>query len=163
MPDLPGFQLQRRAAPLPAAGDFDPWGGDLDALHAWRNFGGLNLDQAFRLFLENPLHYQEDFMFMGPAAFDHYFPVLDRHLREFRRGDEEDDGCAWILGAVMISQLEATIPRPLAPGTVMEIAGLAGFVIREIDRYAGGPDEQRRILAEWHEARRLAEARSPGN
>jgi hypothetical protein len=148
---------------LPAAEDFDPWGGDLDALHAWKSFGGLSLDRAHGLFLENPLHYQEDFMFMGPVAFDHYFPVIDRYLREFRTGDgDDDDGCAWILGDALVSQLETIAPRPLAPGTVMEIAGLAAFVIREIDRYAGEPDSQQRILAKWREASRLAEARHPG-
>jgi hypothetical protein len=150
---------------LPGPSDFDPWDGDLDALHAWKNFGGLSLDQAHRLFLENPAYYQEDFMFMGPVAFDHYFPVIDRYLREFRRADDDDDddGCAWILGAAMVSQLEISKPRPIATGTALEIADLAAFVIEEIDRFAGDPQVQRRIFGKWREARLLAEARRPGS
>lgn len=140
--------------------DFDPWGGNLDALHAWNNFGGLDLDPAYRLFLENPLRYQEDFMFMGPVAFDYYFPVVDRYLRGFRRdGEDHDDGCAWILGAAMVSQLETVTPRPLAADTALEIAALAAFVIGESDRFAGEPRGQRRILEEWRTASVLAVAR----
>lgn len=160
-----GFQLHRPKAPLPGATDFDPWSGNLDALHAWKNFGGLGLDPAYRLFLENPLHYQEDFMFMGPVAFDYYFPVVDRYLREFRRIVDDDDydgdgdGCAWILGAAMVSQLETVAPRPLAAGTAVEIASLAAFVIREIDRFAGEPRGQRRIMDEWSKASVLAVSR----
>ena len=71
-------------AKLPSEGDFDPYHGCLDAQCAWRNFGGLDLDSAYRKFCENPSYYQEDFMFMGPAAFTFYFPVVDRYLREIR-------------------------------------------------------------------------------
>lgn len=149
---------------MPGPSDFDPWSGNLDALHAWKNFGDLSLDQAHRLFLENPAYYQEDFMFMGPAAFDHYFPVIDRYLREFRRpdDDDDDDGCAWILGAAMVSQLETTTPRPIAIGTAMEIADLAAFMIAGIGRFATDPQGQGRILAKWREAKLLAEARCSG-
>lgn len=155
------FHLLRPKAPLPGQVDFDPWGGCLDALHAWENFGELSLDQAYRLFVENPGYYQEDFMFMGPAAFDYYFPVIDRFLREFRRADDDDldDGCAWILGAAMISQLESAKPRPIAAQTAAEIRGLAAFVIREIDRYASEAEAQRRILEPWRKADLLAAGR----
>jgi hypothetical protein len=160
MSESHGFHLHRAKAPLPGATDFDPWSGNLDARHAWKNFGGLGLDQAHRLFLENPHCYQEDFMFMGPVAFDYYFPVVDRYLREFRRADDAgDDGCAWILGAAMESQIETMNPRPLAAGTVMEISALANFVLSEIDRYAGEPRGHRRISAIWRKARRLADER----
>lgn len=150
---------------MPGPSDFDPWDGDLDALHAWKNFGDLSLDQAHRLFLENPAYYQEDFMFMGPAAFDHYFPVIDRYLREFRRADDDDDhdGCAWILGAAMVSQLETTTPRPIATGTTMEIADLAAFMIREIDRFAVDPHGETRILEPWRKAGLLAAERNAGH
>jgi hypothetical protein len=159
-----GFHLHRPKAPLPSASDFDPWDGHLDAIHAWKHFGGLSLNKAYRLFLENPLFYQEDFMFMGPLAFDCYFPVIDRYLREFRREDDDDDqdGCAWILGAAMVSQLETTTPRPIATGTAMEIADLAAFMTAQIDRFARDPQGQRRILGKWREACLLAEARRPG-
>jgi len=162
VPGSSASHLHRPKCPLPGPSDFDPWGGDLDALHAWKNFGDLSLDQAHRLFLENPAYYQEDFMFMGPAAFDHYFPVIDRYLREFRRADDDDDdGCAWILGAAMVSQLEISKPRPTATGTALEIADLAAFMIAEVGRFAVDPQGQRRIRGVWRDASDLAEARRP--
>jgi hypothetical protein len=161
-----GFHLERPKAPLPGLSDFDPIGGDLDALHSWKHFGGLNLDQAHRLFLENPLYYQEDFMFMGPGAFDYYFPVIDRYLRDFRSAvedDDDDDGCAWILGAAMVSHLENSKVRPITFGTAMEIAELAAFVTREIDRFAVTPPGQTRILEPWRKAGLLAAERNAGH
>jgi len=38
---------------------------DLDGFHAWKQFGGLNLQKAYEKFCEHPLCCQEDFMFMG--------------------------------------------------------------------------------------------------
>ena len=67
---------------LPTEKDFDPFEGNLDAQWAWKHFGGLSLDEAFNKFQENPLCYEEDFLFMGHKAFVFYFPVLDRYLRE---------------------------------------------------------------------------------
>jgi hypothetical protein len=81
---------------LPTERDFDPFG-DLDARHAWRNFGGLSVSEALRKFRENPIHYQEDFLFMGGRAFVFYFPVLDAFLREFRLSEQEDDSQAAII------------------------------------------------------------------
>lgn len=99
-------------------------------------------------------------MFMGPAAFDYYFPVIDRYLRDFRRGcDDDNDGCAWILGAAMVSHLENSKVRPIATGTAMEIAELAAFMIREIDRFAVTPPGQTRILEPWRKAGLLAAER----
>ncbi|MBL8820867.1 MAG: hypothetical protein JNL96_20010 [Planctomycetaceae bacterium] len=69
--------------PLPTEADFDPYGGDLDAQCAWRNFGGLTLDEATNKFRERPEIYQEDFMFMGGKAFAFYFPVVEAYLRNF--------------------------------------------------------------------------------
>ena len=80
--DQEQFFLRRRIAPPLCESDFDPVGGDLDAQYAWKNFGELTLKQAYDLFLTNPIHYQEDFMFMGGTAFDYYFPVIDRYIRQ---------------------------------------------------------------------------------
>jgi hypothetical protein len=160
--DSTAFPLHRPKAPLPGLSDFVPFDGDLDAINAWKHFGGLSLDQALRLFLENPLHYLEDFMFMGPTALDYYLPIIERYLRDYRRADDDDDdGCTWFLGAAMVSQLETNKPCPIATGTAMEIADLAAFVIEEVERFAGDPEGQRRILGKWREARHLAEARRP--
>jgi hypothetical protein len=75
---------------LPTESDFLEDHGCLDAQCAWKNFGGLTLDQAYERFCDNPLHYQEDFMFMGEPAFTFYFPVLDRYVREGIRDRDED-------------------------------------------------------------------------
>ena len=48
---------------LPSKEDFVPYG-TLDELRAWENFGGLSLDEAYDKLCENPLYYQEDFMWM---------------------------------------------------------------------------------------------------
>ncbi len=162
--DSSGFHLHRPKAPLPGLSDFDPFDGDLDAINAWKHFGGLSLDQALRLFLENPLHYLEDFMFMGPTALDYYLPVIDRYLRDYRRADDDDDdGCTWFLGAAMVSQLETSKPRPIATGTAMEIADLAAFVIGEIDRFAIDSLEETRILEPWRKVGLLAAERNAGH
>lgn len=44
---------------LPSERDFDPYGGDLDAQCAWRNFGGLTLEEAIRRFRERPEIYKK--------------------------------------------------------------------------------------------------------
>jgi hypothetical protein len=75
---------------LPTEQDFDPWGGDLDAQCAWRNFGGLAIDRAKAKFRENPLLYQEDFMFMGTKAFAYYFPVIEEYLRTIPDGIRDE-------------------------------------------------------------------------
>ena len=71
--------------------DFDPWGGQLDGQTAWRNFGELTIEGAFELFCTSPIIYVEDFMFMGPRAFTHYFPVIDRYVREVAPEDGETE------------------------------------------------------------------------
>ncbi len=70
------------AAILPTEQHFDPYGGDLDAQCAWRNFGGLTIEEAKVKFCEHPEIHQEDFMFMGGKAFAYYYPVIDSYLRE---------------------------------------------------------------------------------
>src|SRR5688572_21888562 len=66
---------------LPTRADFETAPGDLDQKVAWRHFGGKTLAEAYTLFCDNPLHYQEDFMFMGEGALRFYFPVIDQYLR----------------------------------------------------------------------------------
>ncbi len=93
---------------LPTVTDFDPYRGDLDAKCAWKNFGGLSLDQATEKFEESPETYQEDFMFMGAKAFAFYYPVIDRFLRKTveiapeLRGDRQ----SWILSQCIQKQFE---------------------------------------------------------
>ena len=67
---------------LPNQKDFYQSELNLDGHRAWKNFGGLTVDQAYEKFCENPNYYQEDFMFMGGPAFTFYFPIIDRYIRE---------------------------------------------------------------------------------
>jgi hypothetical protein len=152
--------LHRPPAPLPKAGDFDPWEGSLDAGHAWKNFGGLSLAQAHQRFLENPLARQEDFMFMGPKAFAYYFPVIDRYLREVLGKEPDDDCSAAILGSATAARLSDTA-HPAIQSIAREVAELAAHVIGNLTRYA--PDErlQKRILREWRKVEEAA-AELPG-
>lgn len=135
---------------LPSQKDFDPWGGNLDAQSAWQNFGGLDLDAAYRRFIENPSYYQEDFMFMGPRAFAFYFPVVDRYLREVRNDDplELGDSQAWILGEGVRSQIKESRSSVDAE-LFARIASLARYMLEHIHQYAHQPKDQKRVRASW--------------
>ena len=142
------FRLKRSGVLLPTASDFDPYGGGIDAYHAWKHFGGLSISQAFDLFTTNPLYYQEDFMFMGSKAFKYYLPVIDRYLHEIS-GDEESDGCeAAILGSGVVNQF-GWEDSALSGTTVAEIEQLSTFVLANLARYSPEHDEQQRIAIEW--------------
>ncbi|NLT71795.1 MAG: hypothetical protein GXX91_14050 [Verrucomicrobiaceae bacterium] len=133
---------------LPTKQDFDPFGGDLDAQCAWRNFGGLSIADALTRFRENPIHYQEDFMFMGGRAFVFYFPVLDTFLREFRLTGHEDDSHAAIIG----SGITAQFGWPTASHLIAihpAIRSLADYVCSQTHMLAAEPAEQRKIARDW--------------
>ncbi len=65
------------ASPLPTERDFNPLSDTTDAKCAWENFGRLSRVKAYERFLEHPLNFQEDFMFMGGVAFAYYYPVIE--------------------------------------------------------------------------------------
>ena len=151
--DNPGdsrFRLKRTAANLPVESDFDPFGGCLDARSAWRHFGRLSLQQAYDLFISNPLRYQEDFMFMGPRAFEYYLPVIDRYLREVP-GGEDLDGCeAAILGSGIGLQFDSN-DSALSKAAVSEIEDLSAFVRAHLARFSPETGEQGRIEEAWRQ------------
>jgi len=138
--------LTPRVAP-PTEKEFDPWG-CLDAQHAWRNFGGLTVTDALKKFRENPIHYQEDFMFMGGRAFVFYFPVLEAFLREFRLTEHEDDSQAAIIGSCVAAQFGWPTASYLLP-IHTAIRSLADYVCSHTDLLAADTDEQRRIARDW--------------
>ncbi len=133
---------------LPDPKDFDPTGCDLDAQRALQNFGGLTLDEALVKFRENPLGYQEDFMFMGPVAFAFYYPVIEQHLKGDLEADPYDDHQAWILahcikahfGENPSDSLRILIPR---------ILELASFVLSHIQRFGMTDANQQRVAKAW--------------
>jgi hypothetical protein len=151
---------------LPTEKDFDPWGGDLDAQSAWKNFGGLDLEQAYLKFCDNPLCYQEDFMFMGARAFQFYFPVVEKYFHEVKNDDDSVSGdsgdCqAWILGECLKTQLEQKellADHPL----LARINDLAAYVRGHLSQYSGSPADQAQINEVWLALEnRLAEIRRP--
>lgn len=133
---------------LPTQHDFDPWNENLDAQSAWKHFGGLTLDEAQARFQENPMYYQEDFMFMGPKAFAYFFPVIDQYLRNVPDADNFDDHESWILAQCVRMQFEgddlAPI-RPLAP----RVLDLADFIRKNIRRFGSDNTERQRVADAW--------------
>ena len=143
MPATPGNSL-------PTERDFDPWNGDLDAQCAWKHFGGLSLEEAHARFAENPLNYQEDFMFMGGKAFAFYFPVVENHLRNVPDADNFDDHEAWILAHCIRNQFEGdnlAHVRHLA----QRVMDLGGFVRGNIRRFGSDEGERQRVADAWTE------------
>jgi hypothetical protein len=145
---------------LPTEQDFDPFGGDLDAQHAWRSFGGLSIAEAVTLLRQNPIHYQEDFMFMGGRAFVFYFPVLDTFLREFRLTEHEDDSQAAIIGSCVAAQFGWPTASHLAP-IHSAIRSLADYVCSHTDLLAAEADEQRRIARDWQAVYSVLDSATP--
>ena len=135
------------SVPLPTEQDFDPHAGDLDAQSAWHHFGGLSVAEALAKFREDPLSYQEDFMFMGGRAFVFYFPVLDTYLREFRP-TECDDSWAAIIGSGVALQMTWPTAHFLLP-LHGAIRSLADYVCSHAELLATDPHEQSRIVQNW--------------
>jgi hypothetical protein len=142
---------------LPREPDFDQYNGDLDAQHAWKQFGGLTLEQAHKKFAENPIFYQEDFMFMGGTAFAYYFPVLENHLQSAHDIAPYGDHESWIIALCIQTQFEGdNLPRvqPLAP----RVLALAEFVQNNISRLGIGQIEQQHVSEAWTKMVRHVEA-----
>ena len=144
--------LTRNLSPerLPRESDFNPNGNDLDAARAWRNFGGLMLNEAIARFRENPLYYQEDFMFMGTDAFLYYFPVLDTFLRGIPDAESEDDHETRIIAHCIAAQFHERSMQRLRAITPAVLA-LADFVRDNVRRFAANVGERNRVARAWHD------------
>ena len=140
-----------RQEELPTESDFYTDGLDLDGQHAWKCFGGLTLEQAREKFLENPMGYQEDFMFMGGKAFSFYFPVIEEYSKSVYAADPIGERGVWILSfgiknhfdGVDLSYVRHLIPRVLS---------LADFVLSNnlrLNRY--DCEERERVAEGWED------------
>jgi len=134
--------------PLPRQIDFDPWQCDLDAQSAWKNFGGLSLEEAYTKFCPIPESYQEDFMFMGSAAFLYYFPVIDEYLRCATPCDEWDDCQADILGSCVAAQFDWKGAR-IPPELRFRIEGLCEYILSNLSRFASSEPDREKIKKSW--------------
>ena len=79
---------------IPAEADWrsEPW--DLDIPYAYEHFFGKSLVEAFDLFVENALRYQEDIMFMPLACFEYYIHAyMDYLLSDKSAGDSDGANC----------------------------------------------------------------------
>ena len=150
---------------LPTAEDFtgipNPECGD--AFCAWKNFGGLTIDEAYQKFCEFPDCSQEDFMFMGDNAFIFYFPVIDRYVREqepeyeFFGKKYPFDGVTHFLAHSIDMHVSETSPS--VRSLYNQIVKLCDFVLRSVADVPSekgrswSPDEIRTV---WTELRKKA-------
>jgi hypothetical protein len=126
---------------------FAPYG-DLDALTAWTNFGGLSRNAAYEKFCQLPSSYQEDFMFMGVAAFVYYFPVVERYILESRIENGASVEAMWILAHCIKAQYEA---KGVDYALRTQILELASHVLGNLAQYSVDIDEQGSIAGAWRE------------
>ncbi|MBX3451499.1 MAG: hypothetical protein KF777_18165 [Planctomycetaceae bacterium] len=66
--------------PLPTRPEINPYD-DLDGRVACEHFLGKSLEEAEALFRDNAIHYEEDLMWMGPAAFRYYLQAVVQFVR----------------------------------------------------------------------------------
>lgn len=146
-------EWKNHKAILPSEKDFDPYGGDLDAQSAWEDFGNLTLSQAYDKFLDNPEHYQEDFMWMGGKAFAYYYPVIERYLHETEATDETTayyDCQAWILSFCIKMQIESKTANEIE--FLKERLGrLIQFVIENAGKFTKDEERRKEIQSAWEE------------
>lgn len=144
---------------LPSEKEFDPYGGDLDAQYAWKNFGGLNVDSAYKKFLESPETYQEDFMFMGWAAFEFYYPVIEKYLLQATPIDESDDCESWILGCGLENQISEN-GKKISKAFRERLKSLCTLVIDRFSTSILSEKEKKRILKQWNKTKEKLELTS---
>jgi hypothetical protein len=135
---------------LPTEQHFDPYGGDLDAQWAWKNFGGLTLEEAKVKFRQIPEHYYEDFMFMGGKAFAYYYPVIDSYLRETPTlpPEDRDDRQAWILPQCIKEQFQGW-NYPYVRHLTRDVLDLCRFVRENLTLFGSDPQELEAIDEQW--------------
>jgi hypothetical protein len=137
---------------IPTETEFDTYGGGQDAQCAWKNFGGLSVDSAYRKFLELPEVYQEDFMFMGWVAFEFYFPVIEKYLLQVEPMDESDDCESWILGCGIENQISANEKR-ISKAFRECLKNLCLMVIDKFSTSILSKKEKDRILKQWNKTK----------
>jgi hypothetical protein len=135
------------SAGLPTREDF---GDCLDAKSAWKSFGGKTVAEAYAIFDENPLHYQEDFVWMGERAFRFYYPVIDRYLRSGPPTPDNGLECGNILAHDIREHFDGSEDMR---GLHEPILSLCNYVLAHLDHYSTKPAEQQEIGANWTKLR----------
>jgi len=84
---------------IPTQADWEGHLDHLDVACAYGNFHGKTLEEAYALFVENALRYQEDIMFMPAPCFYYYVQAYMSYLLSLdSRGDS--DGASAFFGIV---------------------------------------------------------------
>jgi hypothetical protein len=97
---------------LPIESDFIVYG-DLDEISACQNFLGKTKLEAKEMLISDFLRYQEDFMFMGPVAFNFYIDCL---IDALKKDFSVDNAlafcrlCEYRLGDKLFDQLKPSVP-----------------------------------------------------
>lgn len=73
----------------------------LDGKCAFKNFSGKDLTEAFDLFVDNALYYQEDIMFMPTLCFRYYVRAYINYLLS-PKSEGDSDGANCFFGLVEI-------------------------------------------------------------
>ncbi len=134
----------------PKESDFDPYNGCLDAQCAWKNFGGLSVTEAFTKFCDRPEIYQEDFMFMGGAAFSYYFPVIERYVRESHAHADNgyDVEAMWILAHCIKQQFDYRNTQHVE-SLRTRVLDLITHVRNNLSQYCREMADQRHVDSAW--------------
>lgn len=103
---------------------------DLDGQVACDHFFGKTLEQAEAMFHENSMLYQEDLMWMGPAAFCCYLPAFLNYLRS----DSADDADLSCLVMILQHRLDRHASELIQVAS--QVASTCRYVLDHFDRYA---------------------------
>ena len=146
-------EAEDRPKSLPTRADFDPFNGCLDAISAWEHFGGLSIDDAYEQFCDNPLYYQEDFMFMGGVAFAYYFPVIERYIVESQVDPEQHDDVdeIWVLAHCIEAQFDVESSARKIDHLRPRILDLVSHVRQNLDRYCIDEKRREEVDDAWQE------------
>ena len=121
---------------LPTEGELNPIPEDLDGQCAVKNFLGKNLAEAEEMFREAALVYQEDLMFMGPAAFRFYVQAAIRYLqRESAIRDSDMINC---FASVLEFRLEYEADQLVPVAGVL--SSVCGFIVLNYERFDVTPN-----------------------
>jgi hypothetical protein len=108
----------------------------LDERSACEHFLGKTIEQAEALFRENFLFYQEDLMWMGPAAFRYYIQAAINYIQsEASTGDSAIVNCLTSLLEFRLEQ-ESSELEPVAE----KLAALCGYILDHYRRFDLAPD-----------------------
>lgn len=108
----------------------------LDERRACEHFFDKTVEQAETLFRENSLYYQEDLMWMEPAAFRYYIQAAINYIQsEAATGDSAIVSCLASLLEFRLKQESAEL-KPVA----QKLGALCGYILDHYRRFDLTPD-----------------------